>query len=524
MLTALPPNILTNIAKETRYIESTSHKSRQVKLNKGDSWLMRFIPVLMGEKPNQSFWARVAKHWMNKKYVVCPRHTDAACGGDPEAYCPVCEVADKLMDSPNKAEADFAYQARATSQWLVWCIVLEKGKGDGELLSEVLTPYEFWMYRPVYEEFIGYFKNNTRRSPMSIFDYKLGNDFSLSRTAKGLRLDKQDSGPIFDLDDKKFVEKVDKIEGQCKTPRPTMATEKQLDEFADKLEENALKAKNGKSTEEPEDDRGRRGGGGGSRRSADVEEEAEQPVARGRRAAPPDEEAAEPEQEAGAEAEAEQPTQVRGRRAAAPVEEAEDTAPPQPRRARPAATEEPAETPVRRRAAPVEAEAEQEQPEDEAQTDADAEAEAGVAPARTATKVPVSAGRRSLPPAATRPAAQEAEAENDEQPTPPRRTAATAPTQRRQAAPVEEEAEAPVTRRPLARAASAAEPVDEDEHVPEEATDAAPPAKEDADVNDEAPVRRTATPARTAVAGARTAPAGAASSRLMTRINSATKE
>jgi len=534
MLTTLPSNIMANIAKETRYIDTTGHKTRSIKLNKGDSWLIRFIPKLMGKAPDQMFYARVAKHWMNKKPVTCPRHTDVAFGGDPHAYCPVCEVAEKLMDSSNKAEADYAYSCRASSQWLLWCIVLEKGKGEAEPLSEVLAPYEFWMYKPIYEEFIGYFKNNLRRTPMSIFDYKLGNDFAVTKTAKGTRLDKQDSGPIFDLDDKKFEANIDKIEAACKEPKPPKATEKALEEFADKLEENANKARNGRSTDEGDERGSRRGGGGESRRNADVEEQDEQPVARGRRAAPADE-PDEPETETEVEAEAEPEEQApprRQARAAAPAEQ-EDTAPPQPRRARPAATEEPAEQPVsRRRAAPVEAEPEHEQDAD-AESDADAEADAGVAPARAAapTKTPPPVSRRTPPPAASRAPVEasddDANQQADETPAAPRRTAAAAPPQRR-AAPAaaadEAEAEQPVARRPMART-SAAEPVDEDENVPEEATDAAPPTKEDADV-DETPVpRRTAAaPARPAVAGARSAaPTGAASSRLMSRITSAAK-
>jgi hypothetical protein len=465
------PEILDGLDYETQYIQKTSGASRrEVKLNRGDSWLMRFLPVKFG--PKKRFYARIAKHWFNGLPVVCPRHTEEAYGGSPDAYCPVCDLSDHLNADRNEELSNFGYKIKATPQWMTYCVVFQKAINGGNpqdmSLPEILQPYTFNHYKSTWEELVGFVKQNLRRSPDSVLDLEKGNDFYVSKGAKTTRLDKQDSAPIFDMDDPKWDENISKIFAACKEPVVKMPAEKKLDEFAAKAEENVTKLAGTQS----------RGGTAGRGRAAhgadsddlppDDDQASDSPAPAGRRSAPVQEEQAAPA-----------PT----RRAAAPPAEEAPAAPAR----RSTATAAPA-APARRAAAPApapEPEAEAADTRDEGPADP-----ADEAPAEAPPEAP--ARRQASRPAAPRAAAAEPP------PAPARRTAAAVTP----AAPA----------RPSARngngAAIAQESIDEEEIVPEEANDQAPPeplvdAADDTGAGEEPPAvetpRRGASPLGTKI-------------------------
>src|ERR1051326_7592174 len=128
-----------------RKLASQGGKVRRVKIEKGESWLLRFIPFPMGK--DKTFYARIAHHWLHKKPILCIRNTGRAFGGDPDFNCPVCEVAERLYEeSPSDAVRDFAYRAQGHPRWKTWCVVSEIDDGrrreaiDGD---ELYMPYEF---------------------------------------------------------------------------------------------------------------------------------------------------------------------------------------------------------------------------------------------------------------------------------------------------------------------------------------------------------------------------------------------
>ena len=457
---SIDPKILKRMQAEDSFLQSQTRGSRRVKLNRGQNWIVRFLPARLG--PDELFFARIARHWLNKLPIVCPRNTAEDFGGNPDCDCPVCTVAEELNESPDEAISKVGYSAKANPQFLTYCIVWEKD-GVAQPMSEVLNPYEFWHYRSTWEELKGFYTAGGRKCDNSVLDYQLGNDFSVNKTAKGMRLDKQDSSPIFDLKEPKYAEWIKKIEAAMKNPKVTIPTQEQMQIFAAKLQEAAHRG-GAAEDDAPRARRPRRDDDEeasfrrSSRRPEPEEEEddlpydpparpaaraaAEKPAAPARRSAP------EPEDDGGTE-------EPSPRRRTAPVDEE-----PAPRRRAPEEAEEPAprrrapveeqeEAPARRpaptarRAAP----AEDAEPDP---TDAEPEPEAADVP-RAAARTP-SAPSRKLPPTARRAAAPEAAAsapqaeaededqlpEDDRDPVPP------AP---KGAAEEDEDAPPPVTRK-----------------------------------------------------------------------------
>lgn len=469
----IDPELLGELNYEQQFTQSISNSKRQIKMEKGKSWRVRYLPAKLG--PKKTFFARIAKHWLATKPIICPRQTSPAFGGDPDAFCPVCDRANELNDSANQAESQLGYDTRSSPQWLAYCVVFEKD-GLEQPMSEVLVPYEHWMYKSTWEELKAFYMAGGQKSPLSVLDYKLGNDFILSRTSKGFKLDKQDSMPIFELTDPKYPEWIKKIEEHLKNPRVQLPTNEELDAFALKLEEQVNKlrgvssgARRGRpSAGLEEDDMGQQ---------QQQEEHVDEPESP-RRAAPARPAAAAAPARAAApatrrpapqpdpEAETEQPAeeapadddQIPGAevpaKPAAPARPAARPAAATAATARPAARPAAAATATRRPAAPPPEPEPEPEPEAEAQPDPEAESqpEPEQEPEPEPAPAPKASGRataRPAAPAARRPAPQpEPEAEDDN--LPPDETADQAPP-----APMEGEEEPAAAPPPVSRKGAA---------------------------------------------------------------------
>jgi len=413
---SIDPKILKRMQGEDAFLQSQTRGSRRVKLERGQNWIVRFLPARLG--PDGLWFARIAKHWMNKLPIVCPRNTAEDFGGDPDCDCPVCAVADELNDSPDEIISKFGYKAKANAQYLTYCIVWEKD-GIQQPMSEILNPYEFNHYRSTFEELKGFYLAGARKSTNSVLDYEKGNDFSVNRTGKGLRLDKQDSSPIFDSADPKYADWIAKIEAACKTPKVVIPTHEQLQVFAQKLQAAADRGGVGGDDDDAPRRRSVRGRGDddeaqfrrGGRRPAPEEEEDDLPYDD----APPARPAARASNPARRPApESEPEPEEPPRRRSAPVDE---DAPP----ARRAPARDPEDEPAPRRTPAREPEDERPAPRRRA---ADPE------PEQEPEETPPP--RRSAPAPARRaaPAAEEPEAEPEETPAPRRQLATTARRQR----------------------------------------------------------------------------------------------
>lgn len=240
----IDPEMLSELNFETQFVSSISTNRRQVKIEKGRQWRLRILPAKLG--PKKTFFARIAKHWLATKPIICPRQTGPSFGGDPEAYCPVCDLSAQLNESTNQAESDLGYDIKSSAQWLMYAMVFEKD-GEEQPMSEVLLPYEFWVYKSTWEEVKAFFAAGGHKSPLSVLDYKLGNDFIVSRTTKGMKLDKQDSMPIFDPSEAKYAEWIKKVEEGIHQPKVKMPTDEEMETFKIKIEDAWGKLSKGSS-------------------------------------------------------------------------------------------------------------------------------------------------------------------------------------------------------------------------------------------------------------------------------------
>jgi len=475
---SIDPKILKRMQDEDSFLQSQTRGSRRVKLNRGQNWIVRFLPAQMGS--DGLFFARIARHWLNKLPIICPRNTAVDFGGDPECDCPICSLAEELNESPDEIISKFGYKAKANPQFLTYCIVWEKD-GVQQSMSEILNPYEFWHYRSTWEELKGFYIAGGRKCQDSVLDYQLGNDFSVNKTAKGMRLDKQDSSPIFDSKEPNYDEWIKKIEGALKTPKVVIPTHEQMQIFAAKVQEAANRGGVAEDDDGPrrrprhDDDeaafRPRRGAA-----SAPAEEDDDLPydtppsrsaaraAAPARPAAPARRAAPEPEDDGGGQ---EEPTP---RRRTAPVDE--EPAP--RRRAAEPADDEPA--PRRRAAEPVD-----EEPAPRRRA-AEPEEEAP-APRRSA---PAAAAPRRAPAAAEDPEPEPEPADPEPEPeavdAPPVRPSAKLPNTARRTL-------EPTARRAAAPEAAHSTPqgeAEEEDPLPPDDTDPVPPAAK-AGVDDDAP-------------------------------------
>lgn len=448
MSTDINPNVLAEYEYEQQFMQSQQKGNRRVKIERGQMWTLRFLPAKLG--PKGLWFARIARHWLSKSPIICPKYTSPDFGGDPDAYCPCCEIAANLNESPDEQISKFGYQSQGTPMWLTFCIVFDKN-GAQQSTNDLLVPYEFNHYKSTFEELMAFFKAGTRRTPLSIFDYKMGNDFAVTKTGKGLKFDKQDAAPIFDPADPNYKAYIAKIEAGIKMPKIQMPTDDQLHAFSLKISEWADKLANGQN---PADgpSRGRRapaadsevegeGGGGGYQEN----DEPQAPPAR--RPAPA---AAAPARRAPAPAPA-----------AEPEVPAQDDSNPELMPARkPAAT--PATAARRPVAAPV------------------------AAPARRApAPAPVEAAEpEAAEPEAAEPQAAEPEAAEPEAPAAPPARPAAAPARRPAAA--QPLPQTPARARANAEAkTSVPEEPGEEEELPDEAVDQAPPAEAPAGESEE---------------------------------------
>ena len=493
----LNPDMLAFLDAERQFTEMRGGgKVRRVKIEKvNQAWLVRFLPVALGE--SGLFFVRQGQHWYNKIPIVCPRNVSPDFGGDENAECVVCDLADRLNAEDHEEVSTFGFKLRVNPVWLTYCLVFQIDPGRGEvqdmLPAEYMRPWEFVMYKGTFDELSDYFRRGkTATRELSVLDPKKGNDFWATKTTKGIRLDRQDPGPMFELGPT-FEKQLNQVLSAVQEPKIIIPTAKQLETYARKAEAAAY----GESEPEPTARSRSRG------RGVEGEEEPQErpsrnlgrtaPAGRGTsrtQTEPEPEPEAEPQQEGQA---------------------VDDQIP-----------EEGAPEPVAEVDAPVDAIA-AEQDEDQvpgAEVDAPTTRQAPrTSPGRVAQSTSQPVAQRTAPRpapaavAATRPALV---ATRPAAPAVP--AAATAGTRR------PPPAAAPVTRRPAPAAAPVQETVndEEDPGVAEEAVDAAAPAEEPLpdDSQEDVPppaVARTAPRPGQAAAGA----TAALRSKLAQRITSA---
>jgi hypothetical protein len=236
--------VIVALDKEKQFRDQQQTKNRRrVKIEKpGQAWLVRFLPVELGEEGLP--WIRLGQHWNRKQPAICPRCTATDFGGDPEFECPVCALADKLNDESQESVSNFGWRLRANVTYLTYCLVYQIDLAPAQIeemeLHEVLKPWEFQHYASSFQELHDYFRRGaTEKRPWSVLDLESGNDFWATKIkGKGIRLDRQDSRPCLALDED-YEKNVNAIFKAIKLPEIKIPSVKFLENFASKAEDNA---------------------------------------------------------------------------------------------------------------------------------------------------------------------------------------------------------------------------------------------------------------------------------------------
>lgn len=249
---------MKNIDATARKAESGRSSRRVVRMRKGDAWTIRFLPARLTEDGN--FFVCVAKHWLYRRPILCLRGTDVELGGNPKVDCPVCAALEELEDHRNKDVSDFAWRVQATPQWLTFCSVIERRKGDVEPIDEILNPHIYEHYRSTIQELLGFFKSGaTKRRPWSVLDYIEGNDFVV-RKGRTTRLDKMDAAPLIDTEDEDYLaECIKTLESHYKLPKQNVPNDHALNVFVEDIWEAVQRLEEGEDARDIEDSMSKRG-------------------------------------------------------------------------------------------------------------------------------------------------------------------------------------------------------------------------------------------------------------------------
>lgn len=275
--------------EEREYANSQARYSNRLQLDRGDTALVRFLPVQMGSR--KQWFLRVGRHWVNKRPYFCKRTSSPDIGGDPDYACPLCEMCEEHMASKDEDVANEAFRASANPQWVVYCIVWERGDRGREPSpvpkSERYIPYETWLTRDAFLEVSAMMKRSRNNDPQpfpggsfGILDPKTGCDIWVTKDKRGvMHFDKMDPAPI---DDKDSVGLMAKILSKVKLQEYRVLSGEKMDDALDKLEDTIQ----GRRPRRGEDDR--RGGRGydqrdeGERRGGRRSYEGDEPESGGR--------------------------------------------------------------------------------------------------------------------------------------------------------------------------------------------------------------------------------------------------
>jgi hypothetical protein len=271
-----PDSLKKALDEEREAIAKDSKRSAYVKIPKKHTWLLRFLPVKLGQR--KLFYARLARHWINKKAYYCPRNTSPEWGGNPEAHCPICDVVDAYAQGASESVKNVLWRATANASWLTYCLVVsredDRGNVDNASSSDRWIPHEFWLPRTAFERLMLIVRRGLdKEKPRNYIDLRRGCNFLAYNPGpggKGIEFTRDDISPIVDTDDQvKFDKIVNKIMSAVNDPKVTFLKKAELQDMADKLEEE-IKIVSRRSGDDDGDDDGYRA----QRRPVDDDEDA----------------------------------------------------------------------------------------------------------------------------------------------------------------------------------------------------------------------------------------------------------
>lgn len=266
----LDPALLLDLDEELNFVKQSRRNKfmPRVQVDKGHAWLVRFLPIQIGA--NNSWFGRIAQHWVNNRPIFCRRLTSAHMGGDPNYACPICAFVEKAVAHQSKDINDRAAKCGAEPKWFTACLVFGKdtGRSTVEYVAdpECWTVYECSMYRGTFELLTMLYKRNAVKDTQGILDIYSGTDVWISRTGRGTTLQPDAQSPLVkkdpSWDDARWEAEtnavVEKVWKTLVLPVVDMPTDQQEQEQLLKIKEFVIRG----SGAEPANNRGGGGRGG----------------------------------------------------------------------------------------------------------------------------------------------------------------------------------------------------------------------------------------------------------------------
>lgn len=241
----LDPNLLADLDEEQRFADSIKRRNYmpKVKIERGHSWLIRFLPVQIGK--NKSWIGRMAQHWVNQRAQVCKKYTSIHLGGDPNYDCPICKLADNGANHQNKNIKERAQRVMANPFWFGVVLVWAKDTGKGRPTS--IKPPECWvahdcaLYKSQFEQLRAIAARDAEKGTEGIVDLRTGRDIWIQRTGKGYKLEADEKSCIAREEKGEDLQQVvDKVWESVIVPDVTLPTAEELREFFLKCKEYVI--------------------------------------------------------------------------------------------------------------------------------------------------------------------------------------------------------------------------------------------------------------------------------------------
>ncbi len=250
------PSILAALNEERGVAAASGNNYRTLKLERGQSALVRVLPVQLG--PRKTWFARIARHWVGKRPILCVKQTSPDFGGDPKARCPLCDVEAEFSQSRDKEISDTARKMGAFPKWLtyvfVWEITNERGHKMPVAKEEIFLPNEYWVSRDGFKELSGMWTRSLESVPeYGFLDPIKGYDIEVERDSKNTyRHRRGDPSPI----DKnrsadEMFEIIDEAMRHVKLPESSVPSDEAMDEAVEKARD-ALEGRRSRSSQASE--------------------------------------------------------------------------------------------------------------------------------------------------------------------------------------------------------------------------------------------------------------------------------
>ena len=221
---------LDELKAESDYIAATSTRFTKLTLEQGDEATIRLLPIKLA---GNRFYGKTAKHWVNKTAIVCPRKTDAAYGGDPEADCAVCDFCEENRNHSDTQVADRAYDSISKPGYTMFVRVINSTARSFRKESKD-TAHEFNTWGSTMDDLLAIYRRQAGKGIL-LEDPVDGYDLFVRRTKRGTLIELDEQGELYTSD--AGGKRLKAILSTVNFKKPTMPDNADLRKFAEKVED-----------------------------------------------------------------------------------------------------------------------------------------------------------------------------------------------------------------------------------------------------------------------------------------------